>query len=112
MGREKIKEWFEENDFYELGIPKTQCLRCIDTFYALGNIIDMGDCVSKIDTEIIRREYYDVFRTLIILFEMMGVDSKEVFNEAYEKIPTFEGEILCGRFVEYECEVEKDDSDV
>ncbi len=100
----KVLEWANDKDLLHSENADKQFMKFIEEVFEFKTEFDM---VRRLDLHgytynEMQLEMGDIFVTLIILCEQIGIDSVECLSMAYEKIKDRKGKTLHGTFVKEE----------
>ena len=99
-------EWAKDNDLLHVENADKQFMKFIEEVFEFKSELDMwmygGDILKPINLEHVKDEMGDIFVTLIILCEQIGIDPEECLSMAYEKISKRKGRTINGRFFKEE----------
>ena len=99
-----ILEWADDKDLLHSENADKQFMKFIEEVFEFKTEFDdkqrfAPDCI---DINNLKLEMGDIFVTLIILCEQIGIDPVECLSMAYEKIKNRKGKTLHGMFVKEE----------
>lgn len=81
-------------------------MKFVEQVFDLKTELDMfeysGDILKPVNLEHVKDEMGDIFVTLIILCEQIGIDPVECLEMAYEKISKRKGKTINGQFIKAE----------
>ena len=112
--KDKVLSWADDKDSLHSENADRQFLKFIEEVFEFKSEFDYlerigedpSECYSdyeQIETqENMQLEMGDIFVTLIILCEQIGIDPVECFEMAYEKIKNRRGKTLHGTFIKEE----------
>ena len=104
--QEKVLRWAKDKDLLHAENVDKQFMKFIEEVFEFKSELDMwmygGDILKPINLEHVKDEMGDIFVTLIILCEQIGIDPEECLSMAYEKIKNRRGMTLHGTFVKEE----------
>ena len=97
-------EWAKDKDLLHEANAEKQFMKFIEEVFEFKTEFDdkqrfAPDCI---DINNLKLEMGDVFVTLIILCEQIGIDPEECLELAYDKIKNRKGKTLHGMFVKEE----------
>lgn len=98
----KVEEWAKEKDLLHEENTDKQFMKFIEEVFEFKSemdLLEMSNGVNLIDTKL---EMGDIFVTLIILCNQLGIDCVECLQLAYEKISKRKGKTIDGIFVKEE----------
>ncbi|MDD7044338.1 MAG: MazG nucleotide pyrophosphohydrolase domain-containing protein [Peptoniphilaceae bacterium] len=100
--REEEKKFFLKHKF----LTNKQFMKFIEEVFEFKTELDMfeysGDILKPVNLEHVKDEMGDIFVTLIILCEQIGIDPEECLSMAYEKIKGRSGRTINGTFIKEE----------
>ena len=104
--QEKVLSWADDKDLLHVENADKQFMKFIEEVFEFKSELDMwmygGDILKPINLEHVKDEMGDIFVTLIILCEQIGIDPEECLSMAYEKIKNRKGKTLHGNFYKQE----------
>lgn len=106
--KDKVLRWADDKDLLHRENAPKQFMKFIEEVFELNRELEISDFRRFIGEhrDIILRdiklEMGDVFVTLIILCEQIGIDPVECLSMAYEKIKDRSGKTINGNFVKNE----------
>ena len=106
--KDKVLEWADDKDLLYSQNADKQFMKFIEEVFEFKTEMDIrnnrffSDVQKKIILKDIRLEMGDIFVTLIILCEQLGIDPEECLSMAYEKIKNRRGRTINGCFVKEE----------
>ena len=104
--QEKVLSWAKDKDLLHSENADKQFMKFIEEVFEFKTEMDMldncGESLMMINLEHVKDEMGDIFVTLIILCEQIGIDPEECLSMAYEKIKNRRGKTLHGTFVKEE----------
>lgn len=106
--KDKVLSWADDKDLLHRENASKQFMKFIEEVFELNRELEISDFRRFIGEhrDIILRdiklEMGDVFVTLIILCEQIGIDPEECLSMAYEKIKNRRGKTINGNFVKDE----------
>ena len=97
-------EWAEDKDLLHVENADKQFMKFIEEVFEFKTEFDdkqrfAPDCI---DINNLKLEMGDIFVTLIILCEQIGIDPEECLSMAYEKISKRKGRTINGQFIKEE----------
>ena len=103
----KIIKWAKDRDLLHRKNAPKQFLKCIEEIFEFKSEMDQVERVEhkklkEIYTDRMKLEMGDIFVTLIILCEQLGIDVIECLGRAYIKIEKRSGKTINGTFVKSE----------
>ena len=104
--QEKVLMWAKDKDLLHVENADKQFMKFIEEVFEFKSELDMwmygGDILKPINLEHVKDEMGDIFVTLIILCEQIGIDPEECLSMAYEKISKRKGRTINGQFFKEE----------
>ena len=104
--KDKVLSWADDKDLIHAENADKQFMKFIEEVFEFKTEMDMwmygGDILKPINLEHVKDEMGDVFVTLIILCEQIGIDPEECLSMAYEKISKRKGKTINGQFIKEE----------
>ena len=106
--KDKVLSWADDKDLLHSSNADVQFMKFIEEVFEFKREMDIrnnrffSDVQKKIILRDIRLEMGDIFVTLIILCEQIGIDPEECLSMAYEKIKNRRGRTINGCFVKEE----------
>ena len=104
--KEKVLSWADDKDLLHAENADKQFMKFIEEVFEFKTEMDMwmygGDILKPINLEHVKDEMGDIFVTLIILCEQIGIDPVECLSMAYEKISKRKGKTINGQFIKEE----------
>ena len=102
--QEKVLRWADDKDLLHAENADKQFMKFIEEVFEFKTELDdkqrfAPDCL---DINNLKLEMGDIFVTLIILCEQIGIDPVECLSMAYEKISKRKGRTINGQFVKEE----------
>ena len=101
-----VLRWAKDKDLLHIKNAPKQFMKFIEEVFEFKTEMDNHDFnTGNLKTYFFRRmkdEMGDIFVTLIILCEQIGIDPEECLSMAYEKIKNRRGRTLHGTFVKEE----------
>lgn len=98
----KVEEWAKDKDLLHSENSEKQFMKFIEEVFEFKfemDLLEMSNGVNLIDTKL---EMGDIFVTLIILCNQLGIDPVECLEMAYKKISKRKGKTVNGLFVKEE----------
>ncbi|EGT4056873.1 hypothetical protein ERM19_15425 [Clostridioides difficile] len=99
----KVEKWAEDKDLLHSENADKQFMKFVEEVFEFKTEMDFysGKCevFSSVSKNLIKDEMGDVFVTLIILCNQLGIDCVECLDKAYEKISKRKGKTVNGLFV-------------
>lgn len=106
--KDKVLSWARDKDLLHAENADRQFMKFIEEVFEFKREMDIrnnrffSDVQKKIILRDVRLEMGDIFVTLIILCEQIGIDPEECLSMAYEKIKNRSGKTINGCFVKDE----------
>lgn len=106
--QEKVLKWANDKDLLHSNNADVQFMKFIEEVFEFKREMDIrnnrffSDVQKKIILRDVRLEMGDIFVTLIILCEQIGIDSEECLEMAYKKISKRKGRTINGQFIKEE----------
>lgn len=106
--KDKVLKWADDKDLLHSNNADKQFMKFIEEVFEFNRELEVSDLRRFIGEhrDIILRdiklEMGDVFVTLIILCEQIGIDPVECLSMAYEKISKRTGKTINGQFIKSE----------
>ena len=101
-----VLRWAKDKDLLHAENADKQFMKFIEEVFEFKTEMDMwmygGDILKPINLEHVKDEMGDIFVTLIILCEQIGIDPVECLSMAYDKIKNRKGKTLHGQFIKEE----------
>ena len=102
-----VEEWAEDKDLLHEENADKQFMKFIEEVFEFKTEMDLysyhhTECLTRINKEHMEDEMGDIFVTLIILCNQLGIDCVECLQLAYEKISKRRGKTIDGIFVKEE----------
>ena len=101
-----VLRWAKDKDLLHIKNAPKQFMKFIEEVFEFKSELDMwmygGDILKPINLEHVKDEMGDIFVTLIILCEQIGIDPVECLSKAYEKISKRKGRTINGQFIKEE----------
>ena len=101
-----VLRWAKDKDLLHAENADKQFMKFIEEVFEFKSELDMwmygGEILKPINLEHVKDEMGDIFVTLIILCEQIGIDPEECLELAYEKIKNRRGKTLHGTFIKEE----------
>lgn len=97
-----VEEWAEDKDLLHSENSEKQFMKFIEEVFEFKfemDLLEMSNGVNLIDTKL---EMGDIFVTLIVLCNQLGIDCVECLEMAYKKISKRRGKTINGVFVKEE----------
>lgn len=99
----KVLEWADDKDLLHHKNCEKQFMKFIEEVFEFKCEMDLDHFVyGQVMNDNTKIEMGDIFVTLIILCEQIGIDSVECLSMAYEKIKDRKGKTLHGTFIKEE----------
>lgn len=106
--KDKVLSWADDKDLLHSENAPKQFMKFIEEVFEFKTEMDLKEIrwdsgIDKTDIiEPMQLEMGDVFVTLIILCEQVGIDPEECLGMAYEKISKRKGKTINGQFIKEE----------
>ena len=110
--KEKVLSWADDKDLLHIKNADKQFMKFIeevfefktemDTFNEIKSDSEFSNGYQKYSEHNLKLEMGDIFVTLIILCEQIGIDPEECLSMAYEKISKRKGRTINGQFFKEE----------
>lgn len=104
--KDKVLSWADDKDLLHGENADKQFMKFIEEVFEFKTELDMfeysGDILKPVNLEHVKDEMGDIFVTLIILCEQIGIDPEECLSMAYEKIKGRSGRTINGTFIKEE----------
>lgn len=101
--QEKVLEWADDKDLLHSENADTQFGKFIEEVFEFKSEMDLDHFVyGRVMNDNTKLEMGDIFVTLIILCEDLGIDPVVCLEMAYEKISKRHGRTINGTFVKSE----------
>ena len=100
-----ILEWADDKDLLHSENADKQFMKFIEEVFEFKTEFDISYCPGRVSKGLkynLKLEMGDIFVTLIILCEQIGIDPVVCLEMAYEKIKNRRGKTLHGTFVKEE----------
>ena len=100
-----VLRWAKDKDLLHVENAEKQFMKFIEEVFEFKTEFDICYCpgrVSKCLKRNLKLEMGDIFVTLIILCEQIGIDPEECLSMAYEKISKRKGRTINGQFFKEE----------
>ena len=101
-----ILKWAEDKDLLHRENSEKQFMKFIEEVFEFKTEMDMldncGESLMTINLEHVKDEMGDIFVTLIILCEQLGIDPMGCLELAYNKIKKRKGKTINGQFIKEE----------
>lgn len=100
--QDKVLKWADDKDLLHSENADKQFMKFIEEVFEFKSemdLLEMCDAINLTDTKL---EMGDIFVTLIILCEQIGIDPVKCLSMAYEKISKRKGKTINGCFVKAE----------
>lgn len=102
--KEKVLSWADDKDLLHSVNSGKQFMKFIEEVFEFKTEMDLinlfGD--NELAYKDMQLEMGDIFVTLIILCEQIGIDPVECLSMAYEKIKNRKGKTINGQFIKEE----------
>ena len=104
--QEKVLEWADKKDLLHEENAEKQFMKFIEEIFEFKTEFDMwmygGEILKPVNPEHVKDEMGDIFVTLTILCEQIGIDPEECLSMAYNKISKRKGRTINGNFYKQE----------
>lgn len=105
--RTKVEEWADDKDLLHSENADKQFMKFIEEVFEFKSEMDLysyyhTECLTRINKEHMEDEMGDIFVTLIILCNQLGIDCVECLEKAYNKISKRKGKTIDGVFIKEE----------
>ena len=104
--QEKVLEWADSHDLLHEENADKQFLKFIEEVFEFKTEMDFysgkSEVLSSVSKNLMKDEMGDIFVTLIILCNQLGIDPTECLELAYKKIKDRKGETRNGIFYKAE----------
>lgn len=104
--QEKVLEWADSHDLLHEENADKQFLKFVEEVFEFKTEMDFysgkSEVLSSVSKNLMKDEMGDVFVTLIILCNQIGIEPQECLELAYEKIKNRKGETRNGMFYKAE----------
>ena len=101
--QELVLDWADDKDLLHHKNCEKQFMKFVEEVFEFKSEMDLDHFVyGRVMNDNTKLEMGDVFVTLIILCEQIGIDPVECLSMAYEKIKDRKGKTLHGTFVKEE----------
>lgn len=101
-----VLRWAKDKDLLHAENADKQFMKFVEEVFEFKTEMDMfeygGEILKPVNLEHVKDEMGDIFVTLIILCEQIGIDPVECLSMAYEKIKNRKGRTIGGTFVKEE----------
>ena len=101
-----VLRWAKDKELLHIKNAPKQFMKFIEEVFEFKSELDMwmygGDILKPINLEHVKDEMGDIFVTLIILCEQIGIDPVKCLSKAYEKISKRKGRTINGNFYKEE----------
>lgn len=102
----KVEEWAKDKDLLHEENAEKQFMKFIEEVFEFKSEMDVyfdgAETLKSLNKEYMEDEMGDIFVTLIILCNQLGIDPVECLEMAYKKISKRKGKTLNGLFVKEE----------
>lgn len=102
----KVEEWAKDKDLLHSENAEKQFMKFIEEVFEFKTEMDFysGKCevFSSVSKNLMKDEMGDIFVTLIILCNQLGIDCVECLQLAYDKISKRKGKTVNGTFIKEE----------
>nr|WLJ26361.1 MAG: NTP-PPase [Firmicutes phage HS18] len=104
--QEKVLDWANSHDLLHEENADKQFLKFIEEVFEFKTEMDFysgkSEVLSSVSKNLMKDEMGDIFVTLIILCNQIGIEPQECLELAYEKIKDRKGKTIDGTFVKEE----------
>ncbi len=104
--KDKVLDWADDKDLLYSYYSEKQFLKFIEEVFEFKSELDLYTThvgkMKDLSKFHLKDEMGDIFVTLIILCEQIGIDPVECLSMAYEKIKGRNGKTINGQFVKEE----------
>lgn len=104
--QEKVLEWADDKDLLHSENSEKQFMKFIEEVFEFKTEMDFysnkAEILKSINKEHMEDEMGDIFVTLVILCEQLGIDPVVCLEMAYKKISKRRGKTINGTFVKSE----------
>lgn len=103
--QEKVLSWANDKDLLHEENAEKQFMKFIEEVFEFKTEFDINYCPGRVRKGLkhnLKLEMGDIFVTLIILYEQIGIDPVECLEMAYEKIKNRAGKTINGQFIKEE----------
>lgn len=102
--KELVLEWAEDKDLLHSENADKQFMKFIEEVFEFKSEMDDNQrfAPSSVDIKNMKLEMGDIFVTLIVLCNQLGIDCVECLEMAYEKISKRKGKTVNGLFIKEE----------
>ena len=101
-----VLRWAKDKNLLHIKNAPKQFMKFIEEVFEFKTEMDMldncSDSLKTINLEHVKDEMGDIFVTLTILCEQLGIDPEECLELAYEKISKRKGRTINGNFYKQE----------
>lgn len=102
----KVEEWANDKDLLHVLNADKQFMKFMEEVFEFKSEMDVyfdgAETLKSLNKEYMEDEMGDIFVTLIILCNQLGIDPVECLDMAYEKISKRKGKTVNGLFVKEE----------
>ncbi len=102
----KVEEWANDKDLLQVLNADKQFMKFMEEVFEFKSEMDVyfdgAETLKSLNKEYMEDEMGDIFVTLIILCNQLGIDCVECLDMAYEKISKRKGKTVNGLFVKEE----------
>lgn len=102
----KVEEWAKDKDLLHEENAEKQFMKFIEEVFEFKSEMDVyfdgAETLKSLNKEYMEDEMGDIFVTLIILCNQLGIDPVECLEMAYKKISKRTGKTINGTFVKSE----------
>lgn len=104
--RENVEQWANDKDLLHVLNADKQFMKFMEEVFEFKSEMDVyfdgAETLKSLNKEYMEDEMGDIFVTLIILCNQLGIDPVECLEMAYEKISKRKGKTIGGTFVKEE----------
>ena len=104
--QDKVLSWADDKDLLHSENAEKQFMKFIEEVFEFKTEMDFyngkSEILKSVSKKLMKDEMGDIFVTLIILCEQIGIDPVECLSMAYEKIKDRQGRTIGGNFVKAE----------
>ena len=102
----KVEEWAKDKDLLHEENAEKQFMKFIEEVFEFKSEMDVyfdgAETLKSLNKEYMEDEMGDIFVTLIVLCNQLGIDCVECLEMAYEKISKRKGKTVNGLFIKEE----------
>lgn len=104
--KELVLEWAKDKDLLHEENAEKQFMKFIEEVFEFKSEMDVyfdgAETLKSLNKEYMEDEMGDIFVTLIVLCNQLGIDCVECLEMAYEKISKRKGKTVNGLFIKEE----------